>query len=152
MPQPFLHLGDIGVVVQRVGRGRGAKRMRANLETQPECVPPHELVDPVGGNGIVEPAGAVVADRTEEGALGVGRMARLVKIVIEEGLGAGMQGDVPRLAALAMDPKVRNTAPRVDVLDLQLAELLPAEPVVKQGCEQGPVPEAFEAFFCLADS
>jgi hypothetical protein len=121
--------------------------MRADLETQPERISPHHFVDPVGGNGVVQPAGAVIADRTEEGAFGVGRMARLIEIVIEERLGAGVQGDESRFAALAMDPQVWHTAPRVDVLDLQFAEFLPAQPVVKQGREQGAVPEAFEALF-----
>ena len=82
MPQPFLHLGDVGIVIEGVGGRRGAERMRADLEAQSERVPPHELVDSVGGDGIVEVAGAVVADRPEEGAFGVGGVARLVEIVI----------------------------------------------------------------------
>jgi hypothetical protein len=44
MPQPFLHLGNVGVVIEGVGRGRRAKRMRPDLEAQPEGVPP----DPQG--------------------------------------------------------------------------------------------------------
>jgi hypothetical protein len=63
MPQLFLHLGNVGVAIEGVGRGRRAKRMRPpDLEAQPEGVPPHQLVDPVGGNGIVEPSGSIITE------------------------------------------------------------------------------------------
>ena len=29
MPEPLLHLGDVGLVVERVGRGRGSQRVHA---------------------------------------------------------------------------------------------------------------------------
>ena len=32
--EPFLHLGDVGLVVERVGGGRRAQRMRADLEAE----------------------------------------------------------------------------------------------------------------------
>jgi hypothetical protein len=32
--EPFLDLGDVGLVVERVGGGRRAQRMGADLETQ----------------------------------------------------------------------------------------------------------------------
>jgi hypothetical protein len=35
---PFLHLGNIGVVIERVCGGRSAKRIRLDLEAQPESV------------------------------------------------------------------------------------------------------------------
>ena len=31
MPQPLLHLGDIGLVIKRVGRRRRSQRMRAEF-------------------------------------------------------------------------------------------------------------------------
>src|SRR6266478_2968052 len=117
--------------------------MCSDLEAQPECVSPHQLVNSVGGNGIVEVARAVVTDGTEEGAFGIGGVARLIEIVIEERLGAGVHGDVARFATFAVNSEVRHASPRVNVFDLQLAEFLPAEPVVEKGREEGPIPEAF---------
>lgn len=34
VPQPFLHLGDVGLVVERVGRGGRPQRVRPDRETQ----------------------------------------------------------------------------------------------------------------------
>ena len=82
MPQPFLHLGDVGVMIERISRARRAKCMCPDLEAQSQRVSPHQLVDPVGGDGIVEPSGSIITDGTEEGAFRVGRVARLVEIVM----------------------------------------------------------------------
>jgi hypothetical protein len=32
--EPFLHLGDVGLVVERIGGGRSAQRMGADLEAE----------------------------------------------------------------------------------------------------------------------
>ena len=32
--EPFLHLGDVGLVVERIGRGGRAQRVRADFETR----------------------------------------------------------------------------------------------------------------------
>ena len=32
--EPFLHFGDVGLVIECVGRGRRAQRVRANQKTQ----------------------------------------------------------------------------------------------------------------------
>jgi len=37
--EPFLHLGDVGLVVERVGGGRRAQRVGADLETEPAEYP-----------------------------------------------------------------------------------------------------------------
>ena len=124
----FAHVFTDKVPALLARKSREPQRMRPDLEAQPEGISAHKLVDPVGGDGIIEVPGAVVTDRTEEGTFGVGVVARLVEIVIEERLGAGMQRNVAHLATFAMNPKVRHSAPRVDIFDLQLAQFLPAEP------------------------
>ena len=45
--EPFLHLGDVGLVVERVGGGRRAQRMGADLEAEQRRVGPHQLVDAI---------------------------------------------------------------------------------------------------------
>jgi len=111
MPEPFLHLGNICVVIQCIGRGRRAKGVRADLEPQPESVPPHKFIYPVWSNGIVEAPGAIIADGTEEGALYIGRVPCLVEIVVEQFLCACMQRQVASLASFTEHSKVRHAAP-----------------------------------------
>jgi hypothetical protein len=44
--------------------------VRAKFKSQREGVAAHQFVDAIGSYGVVELAGAVVADRVEEGAFG----------------------------------------------------------------------------------
>ena len=67
--KPFLHLGDVGLVVERVGGGGRTQRMRANLETELRRVDAHQLIDAVRRDRVIELAGAVVADRPEQRAV-----------------------------------------------------------------------------------
>ena len=61
MPQPFLHIGDIGLMVERIGRRRRAERMRAYLETQSRRVLSHHPIHPVRRDGVAgRPVAAVV--------------------------------------------------------------------------------------------
>jgi len=41
--EPFLHLGDVGLVIERIGGGRRAQRMRADLEPELRRVGPTSL-------------------------------------------------------------------------------------------------------------
>jgi hypothetical protein len=34
VPEPFLHFGDVGLMIERIGGGRRAERMGADLEPQ----------------------------------------------------------------------------------------------------------------------
>ena len=74
--KPFLHLGDVGLVIERVGGGRRAQRMRADLEPELRRIGAHQLVNAVRRDRPFEPAGAVVADRTEQRAVVVERRDR----------------------------------------------------------------------------
>jgi hypothetical protein len=86
MREPLLHLSDVGFVIERIGRCGCAQRMRADLKTEPHGIPADQLVDSVRRNGVVASVGAVVADGTEEGTLGIGRMTRLIEVVIRSAL------------------------------------------------------------------
>jgi hypothetical protein len=46
--QPLLHLGDIGIVTERVGIGGDAQCMRTDLQSQPESVRLTSLYTPSG--------------------------------------------------------------------------------------------------------
>ena len=66
--EPFLHLGDVGLVIERVGGGGRAQRMRADQKPQLPRIAPHQPIDAVRGDRVFQPAGAVVADRPEQRA------------------------------------------------------------------------------------
>ena len=68
MPEPLLHLGNIGLVIKRIGGGSRAQRVHTDLEAQRGRIGPHQLVDPVRGDGALQPLGAVVAQRAEQRA------------------------------------------------------------------------------------
>jgi hypothetical protein len=72
MSERFLDLRDIGIMIEGVGGGGGAHRVRADFEAQRERVTAHEFVDAVRGDGVIELAGSIVADRPEQGAFGIG--------------------------------------------------------------------------------
>jgi hypothetical protein len=50
VPEPFLNLGDVGLVIERIGGGRRAQRMRADLESELRRIGPHQLVDAIRGD------------------------------------------------------------------------------------------------------
>jgi hypothetical protein len=41
MAEPFLHLGDVGLMVKRIGGGRSAEGMRADFKSKLCRVSPH---------------------------------------------------------------------------------------------------------------
>ena len=79
MSEPFLDLGDIGVVVEGICGSRRTQRVGADFEAEGEGVAAHKFVDAIGGDGVVELAGAVVAHGSKQGAFGVGGMSGLVE-------------------------------------------------------------------------
>jgi hypothetical protein len=86
VPKPLLHLGDVGLVIERVCGGGRPKRMRADPEAEPARVSAHELVNAVGRDRLVEPSGPVVAKRSEQRAGIVSAVAGRVEVVVDEAL------------------------------------------------------------------
>ena len=145
MSQPFLHLGDVGLMIESVGGSGRAQRVRANLEPKPRGVAAHQLVKAVRRDRAFGFAGAVVADRAEQRAGLVGLMTGGGDVVVNERIGAGMQRHIPRLAALAGHPKMRHALAGVlAILHPQLAKLLAAQRVEQQRRENGAVALALD--------
>ena len=138
--EPFLHLGDVGLVVERVGRGGRTERMRADLKPEQRGIAAHDPVNPVGGDRPFHPSGAVVADRPEQRTVFIGAVTGRVKVVVDQPVGAGMQRQIPGLTTLAGHLEVRHAFARVpEILDLELAQLLAAKRVEQQRREDGAV-------------
>ncbi len=51
--KPLLHLGDVGLMIERVGGGGRSKRMGTDLEAELRRIPPHQPVDDVGIERLV---------------------------------------------------------------------------------------------------
>jgi hypothetical protein len=138
--KPFLHFGDVGLMVERVGRSRRLQRMRPDLKSEPRGVGAHKLVNAVGRDRLVEPAGRVVAKGPEQRAGVVGPVAGRIKVVIDEAVDARMQRQIARLAAFARHFEMRDAFANVaEILDLKLAQFLPSQRVKEQGGENGAV-------------
>ena len=72
-------------------------------------------------------------------------MAGGLKVIVNEGLGAGMQRQIPRLAAFAGHLEMRHAFTGVlRVLDLELAQLLAPQRVKQQGREDRAVALALD--------
>jgi hypothetical protein len=66
MPQPLLDLGDIGFMVERVGRGGGAQRMRpeaGDLDFQGSGIAGQHLVHAIGRDRRAAVGVRIVLDR-----------------------------------------------------------------------------------------
>ena len=71
MAEPFLHFGDICLVVEGIGGGGRAQRVGADLEAERRRITAHQLRG-VRCQRLVEAVGTVVANGAEEGAVVVG--------------------------------------------------------------------------------
>ena len=91
MPEPFLHLGNVGVVIERVGGGGRSQRMHADFEPKLRRIAPHQLVDAIRRDRVFQPTRAVVADRPEQRAALVRAVAGGVEILVDERVRARVQ-------------------------------------------------------------
>jgi hypothetical protein len=78
-------LGAIGsqrgdrALVQRIGRGGGAQRVRADLEAERQSIAANQLVDAIRREGLIKPARAIIADGSKGRAVPVGGMTGFVE-------------------------------------------------------------------------
>ena len=89
--EPFLHLGDVGLMIERVGGGSRAQRVGADLEAEESRIGPHEPVNPVGCERGIEPASGVVLDRAEQGAVQILAVASGFEVIVDQLVRAGVQ-------------------------------------------------------------
>ena len=67
VPQPLLNLGDVGLVIERVGRRCCPQRMHPDLKPQRLRIPPNNLVDRVRRDSLLRPFhSAVVGENRSE--------------------------------------------------------------------------------------
>ena len=121
--EPFLDLGDISFVRERVCRRRGAQRVNAQAadiaaDAGLEAVFANDVaVDRCRIEMAVEAAGAVVFYWPEQGSVGVGPMSRPIQILLDRALRGRVDRDETDLVALALDPEMQDALTAVQVLD-----------------------------------
>jgi len=90
--KPFLHLGDVGLVIERIGGGGRTQSMSADLEPELRRIGSHQLVNAVGRDRAFSLVGPVVADRTEQRAVVVGAVAGRLEVTLMSPLVPGCSG------------------------------------------------------------
>ena len=111
-PQPFLHLGNVGVVLQRAGGSSGAQRMRPHAlarDADLGHVKHRNLgIHRAGGERCRQRAGLGGADAPEQRADRLLAMAAGHQVFGHQAQRVGMDRQVPQLAALALHAQVRD--------------------------------------------
>jgi hypothetical protein len=64
---------------------------------------PRQPINPVTSDRPFKPPGAVVADRPEQRTVFIGAVPGSIEVIMNQGVGARMQWQIPRLAAFAGD-------------------------------------------------
>ena len=145
MPKPLLHLGDIRLMIERIGGGGRAQRVRADQKPQLPRIAPHQSIDAVGGNRALQPSGAVVADRPEQRAAVIEAVPGGVEVVVDQSMRARIQRQIARLAAFAGDFQMRHAFARVpEILHPQLAQFLAPQRMEQQGRQNRAVAPALD--------
>ena len=148
MPQPLLDEANVGVVLERVGRGRRAQRVQTETLDLDLCslrVGLQHLVDPVAGHRALEVAGAVIAGGAEEGALSVFAVPGQAQIGVDR-LGCSRVGwHKARLRALAGDAEMQDAPALLQAPDLEGGELCAPKRVEQVRRQDRPVPNGFQA-------
>ena len=66
--QPLLYLGNVGFVIERVGRRCCTQSMHLDLNAMSRRVLPHQVIHPVRGSGIAQIPADVVLHRPNQRA------------------------------------------------------------------------------------
>jgi len=142
MAEPFLHLGDIGLVIKRVGRRGGPERVGADGKAQFSRISAHELINAIGGDRLRSAAFRVVAEWPKQRAGFLAAVSGQLQVIMNEAAGGRMQRHIAGLAAFAGHFQVRHAAPfLLEVFDFQLAQFLAPQRVIEQGGQNRLVAE-----------
>lgn len=143
MSQPLLDLGDISVVLERVGSGGGAQRVRPEAidhDAYRAGIFRQHLIDAIGRDGTG--AARVVAYGAEQRGGFVVTVVGRVEVGGDRAGGGRVQRHIADLAAFAVYLQVAHTAAILQVDQAQLAQLGTAQAVIEQGGQHGAIAQA----------
>ena len=121
--EPVLDAGDVGLVLEGVGGGRGPQRVDDAFHGDGggRGVLPDELVDAVAGKRSAGPAGL---GRLEQGCVPVVAVVGELEVVAEGRERGRVDRDGPGPGALAGDPEVRHAPVLVERSDREAGDLV----------------------------
>ena len=136
--------GDVGLVLEGVGGGRGPQRVDDALHGNGgrRGVLPDEFVDAVVRE---RPAGPAGLGRLEQGCVPVATVPGELEVIAQGRERGRVDRHGPGLRALAADPEVRHAPVLVERADREARDLVAPEPVVEEDGEEGPVAPRLEA-------
>ncbi len=144
--QPHLYLGNIGVVLQGVGRRRCAQAVHAQVLDDDAGLLGVGLdhgVDAVGRNAGT---GGGAAQRAKQRTGRRCALTVLLQVRVDALGGHGMQRQKADLAAFAVDAQVLDAASFLQVVGVQLRRFFAAQAVVQQHGQDGPIAQPLERF------
>ena len=151
VPEPFLHLRDIGIVVQRIGRGRRTQAVGSHDVAQADLAAVDLDDGAIDGIGVQRPPrprppGQGMEQRRVRiaGMAGMGPMAGGGEPGIDALEGGGCGRHIADLAALAVHPQMQHPLAQLQVADPQCRQLGAAQPVIEQGGEDGAVAQPLQ--------
>ena len=147
--QPLLDLGDVGLVLQRVGRGRGAQRVRPHVlaaNAHLGHVAHYDIgVHATRRQGAGQCPCLRRTDTPEQRRVCFLTMAAGGQVFGHQAQRVRVRGQVAQLAALALHAQMRNALPFLaKIQNPQLGQLLAAQRVVQQHRQNGPVAFSFQ--------
>jgi hypothetical protein len=137
MPQPLLHLGNVRVMRERIGRRSSTQRMHA--ETVHIGVDAHEcavMPDNLLINGswmqvFGENLCDVILHRTKQRPIEILFMFCGFEILSDQTLRFETHRDVAHFVAFAMDPKMQHAFTLLQITHAKLTQFLTTQPVVQ---------------------
>ncbi|KPX28976.1 hypothetical protein ALO69_200017 [Pseudomonas ficuserectae] len=153
MTQPSLDLGDIGLVLQGIGRCGCAQAMHAQVLNDDAGLLGIGLdhgIDPVGRDAGTGTGGGA-AQRAKQRTGGRCTLIILFQVRVDALGGHGMQRQKADLTAFPVDPQVLDAASFLQILGVQLCRFFAAQAVVEQHRQHGPITQSLQRAFirCL---
>lgn len=113
MPEPTLHEGDVGGMLQcvvRLGRAQSVEAEPVDVDSGDGGVALDHFVEPVPGDCVLEHARPVVADRPEEGSFALGAVMPHAHVLLIQG---GAEPDTITMFVFFGLPFIRHPPPRL---------------------------------------
>jgi hypothetical protein len=149
VPQPLLHLGDVGMMREGVRRRGRAQR----VYTEPMHVDgdayrcavvfDHLVIHGFGIQRFAELAGRIILHRPKQRSLQVLPMLGGFEIVMNQPLRLRRHRDEAHLVAFTLNPKVQDAFAPLIITHAELTEFFASDAVKEEGGENRPVADAF---------
>lgn len=132
MTEPLLYLGDVGLVVEGVGRRGGLEAVgpkALHVDTRCVGINLYELADPGRRDGLTRPAAVPLAYRLEQWGARLVLVPDLGEVFVQQPSGGRVQQCIAELRVLAVHAQMSDSAPPHYVAHFERADLLAPQAV-----------------------